>query len=134
MKRLPALVFPMALGLAACRADGDLPPSYRSVRVPDDRLASGEARERGRLIFLEHCALCHGVNADGRGVRREGLSTPPRDFTDPSTKMKSSPRRMFFEIREGVRGTAMPSWKSLDEDQTWDLVAFLRSVAPSPPR
>jgi len=119
----------MGLLLSACRADGDLPPSYRAVRVPEERLASSEARERGRRLFLEHCALCHGVEADGRGVRREGLSSPPRDFTDPTVRRKLTPRRMYFAIREGVRDTAMPSWKALDEGQTWDLVAFLRSVA-----
>jgi len=134
MKTFRALALAMALGLAGCRADGDLPPSYRSVSVPEDQLASGESRERGRRLFLMHCALCHGVNADGRGVRREGLSSPPRDFTDPNTRAKSSARRMFYEIREGIRGTAMPSWKVLDEGGTWDLVAYLRSVSLRPPR
>ncbi|MGH9366820.1 MAG: c-type cytochrome [Thermoanaerobaculia bacterium] len=123
----------MALAFSACRGDGDLPPSYRKTRVPEERLASAESRARGRRIFLEHCALCHGTRADGRGVRREGLSTPPRDFTDPNTRRALSPRRMFFVIREGVRGTAMPSWKSLDEETAWDLVAYLNSVAPGAP-
>ena len=130
MSRWLTILSLMSLPLLACRADGDLPPSYRAIRVPGERLASTDARERGRRLFLEHCALCHGERADGFGVRREGLSSPPRDFTDPSLRRKTSPRRMFFEIREGVRGTAMPSWKALDEGQTWDLVAFLRSVAP----
>jgi mono/diheme cytochrome c family protein len=133
MSRLPAFTMLMALALTACRNDGDLPPPYRTVRVPEDRLASSEARERGRLLFVQDCALCHGVAADGQGVRREGLSTPPRDFTDPTTRRAISARRMFFAIREGVRGTAMPSWKSLDEDEAWDLVAYLRSVAPGAP-
>jgi len=133
MSRLPAFALLMASAFTACRADGDLPPSYREVPVPSDRLASAQARERGRRLFLENCALCHGVNADGHGVRREGLSTPPRDFTDPNTRRTLSPRRMFYAIREGVRGTAMPSWKSLDEGAAWDLVAYLRSVAPGEP-
>ncbi len=120
----------MALGLSGCRGEGDLPPPYRSLRVPVERLASASARERGHRLFLEHCALCHGVRADGRGVRREGLSTPPRDFTDPTAREKSSPQRMFFVIREGLSGTSMASWKALDEEQSWDLVAYLRSVAP----
>jgi mono/diheme cytochrome c family protein len=133
MSRLLAPVLLMALLFTACRSDGDLPPSYRAIRVPGDRLASVEARERGHRLFLQNCALCHGVAADGHGVRREGLSTPPRDFTDPNTRRALSPRRMFFVIREGVRGTAMPSWKSLDEGAAWDLVAYLRSVAPGEP-
>jgi hypothetical protein len=39
-----------------------------------------------------------------------------------------SPRRVYFAIREGVRGTAMPSWKSLEEGEIWDLVALLLGV------
>lgn len=124
-----AFALPTALALSGCRAEGDLPPRYRSLRVPQDDLASAAARERGRRLFLENCALCHGIRADGRGERREGLSKPPRDFTDPTAREKSSPRKMFFAIREGMQGTSMPAWKTLDEQQTWDLVAYLRSVA-----
>lgn len=133
MSRPPALLLLMGSLLTACRADGDLPPSYRAVRVPREVLASPQAQERGRRLFLEHCALCHGERADGHGVRRENLSTPPRDFTDANAKATLSPRRMFFAIREGVRDTAMPSWKSLDEAESWDLVAYLRSVSPGEP-
>ena len=133
MKRLRFGAMAFLLPLVACNGrDADLPAPYRSVEVPRSRLASVASRGRGRRLFLEHCALCHGVEADGRGVRREGFSSPPRDFTDPDVRRRVSPRRMFFEIREGVRGTAMPSWKSLSEGETWDLVAYLRSVAPEP--
>jgi mono/diheme cytochrome c family protein len=69
------------------------------------------------------------VNADGRGARREGLSTSPRDFTDPAWASRTSPRSVYFKIREGVRGTAMPGWKSLEAEEAWDLVAFLLSVS-----
>jgi mono/diheme cytochrome c family protein len=37
-------------------------------------------------------------------------------------------------IREGVRGTPMPSWKALSEDECWDLVAYVLSGARPPPR
>lgn len=126
----PALV--LCLGLfPGCNGDRDLPPAYRGVEVPHARLASARARERGRALFLEHCALCHGEGADGRGVRRS-LSSRPADFTDPSWRRRTSPRRIFWVIREGVRGTAMPAWKVLDESETWDLVAYLLSVAEGP--
>ena len=113
---------------ACSGGDAGLPPPYRELAVPAPRLASPLARERGRLLFARHCAICHGERADGEGVRREGLSTRPRDFTDPLWRRQASPRSVFFKIREGVRGTAMPSWKSLDEEEAWDLVAFLLAV------
>lgn len=130
MNRVRKLLPALALVLSGCSPDRDLPPPYRDLAVPEERLASADARARGGALYLQYCALCHGVEADGRGVRREGFSSPPRDFTDPDVRRRSSARRMFFEIREGVRGTAMPSWKSLAEGETWDLVAYLRSVAP----
>jgi high-affinity iron transporter len=100
--------------------------------VPEAQLRSPEARERGRTLFAQHCALCHGENADGQGARREGLSTRPRDFTDPAWAHRRSPRSVYVAIREGVRGTAMPSWKSLEAEETWDLVAFVLSLQHPP--
>lgn len=123
----------MSFAFSACRGrDGDLPARYRDLAVPETRLHSGEARERGRKLFLEHCALCHGEHADGRGVRREGLTSPPRDFTDAAWRRRTSPRHVFYTIREGSPGTPMPAWKSLDEGETWDLAAYLLAVADRP--
>jgi mono/diheme cytochrome c family protein len=119
----------MSLASLACRGrDGDLPRRYRDLAVPGPRLASAEARARGRKLFLEHCALCHGDRADGRGVRREGLTSPPRDFTDPAWRRRTSPRRIFFTIREGSRGTPMPAWGILTDEEIWDLTACLIST------
>jgi high-affinity iron transporter len=123
-------VLVLCLGLSACRdRDGDLPPAYRALAVPEQRLASPEARAEGRRLFEDHCALCHGEGGDGRGVRREGLSRPPRDFTDAAWRRQASPRHVYFAIREGVRGTPMPSWKALDENDAWDLVAYVLSLS-----
>ena len=129
------LIFLLTLpGLSACSRDGDLPEPYRRLEVPAGLLGSAEAREKGRRLFLGSCALCHGENADGRGVRREGLSVPPRDFTNPSWRRATSPRHVFFAIREGRPGTPMPGWKSFTDEETWDLVAFVLSEAPAPGR
>lgn len=135
MKRAWIIALPIAalLACSGCSDDRDLPQQYRKLEVPSARLASAEARQRGRDLFLEHCALCHGVHADGRGERREGLVPPPRDFTSVAWRRGTSPRRVFFVIREGVRGTAMPAWRTLDDDQTWDLVAYVLSVSGETP-
>lgn len=123
----------MSLAYSGCKGpDGDLPGPYRGLKVPERTLASPDARERGRALFLQHCALCHGDRADGRGVRRQGLNSPPRDFTDPAWRRRTSPRRVFYVIREGSRGTAMPAWKSLEETDAWDLTAYLLAVGERP--
>jgi mono/diheme cytochrome c family protein len=64
---------------------------------------------------------------------RRNLSSRPQSFTDPNWRARTSPRQVYFVLREGVQGTAMPGWKTLNEDETWDLVAYLLQVASSGP-
>lgn len=122
-----------ALAAGACSGgDADLPPAYREMPVPRERLASAAARQRGRELYLDHCALCHGERADGHG-QRQLLSSKPIDFTSRAWRARATPRRAFYVLREGVRGTAMPAWPILNEDETWDLVAYVLSVAAPGP-
>jgi mono/diheme cytochrome c family protein len=86
--------------------------------------------ERGRRLFLEQCALCHGERGDGKGQRREALDRPPRDFTDPVWRASASPGRVFLAVRDGVARSAMPAWAVLGDDRVWDLCAFVLSLAP----
>jgi mono/diheme cytochrome c family protein len=95
-------------------------------------LASDDARTRGRRLFLEHCALCHGERGDGNGPRREGLTRRPRDLTSTRWQSTASARRVFYAIREGVPQTPMPSWKALSEQDAWDMTAFVLSLGGRP--
>ncbi len=134
MRRVPLLVWSASLVLSACSGqDGDLPAAYRRLAVPYQRLATAVARDHGRALYLQNCALCHGVRGDGRGVRREGLSSSPRDFTDATWQKRYSALLIFFTISEGVPGTSMSAWGSLSDDDAWDLVAYIRSLGGNRP-
>ena len=122
---LPALA---TLPLALWGCEQEPRPAAAPVVVPEARLASDAARQRGRELFLTHCALCHGERGDGVG-RRRNLSSPPQDFTDPHWRLRRSPAEIYRVIRHGRRGTAMAAWSILDEEQTWDLVAHIQSIA-----
>jgi len=123
-------LFLASFTLPGCaNGDLDLPRAYRIVEVPAGLLESGDSRARGRALFLEHCALCHGERGDGHGSRTEGLSRAPRDFTNTGWRRSTSPRRVFFSIREGISGTPMPQWKSLSERDAWEMTAYVLSLA-----
>jgi mono/diheme cytochrome c family protein len=113
-------------------ADRDLPATYRKVNVPETQLRSPEAQARGRRLFLANCALCHGVRGDGQGERKAGMDVPPRNFLDPAWRERTTPRHVFFAIREGLAGTPMAGWKTLSERDAWDLTAYILSLRPTP--
>lgn len=100
--------------------------------MPAERLGSPAARESGRALYLGNCALCHGERADGHG-RRQLLSSKPVDFTSHAWRKTATPRRVFFVLREGLHGTAMPAWPSFSDEETWDLVAYVLSVSERGP-
>jgi len=130
MRGIGATATLVCLSWLGCSSpDRDLPPAYRELAVPEAQLGSSAARQHGRALYVQYCVLCHGERADGRGPRRASLSTRPADFTDPSWRARVTARRLYYVIREGVSGTPMPAWPTLTEGETWDLVAYLLSVA-----
>ena len=132
MKAMGALV--MSLALSACSAEkAQSVIDYNSIDVPVDRLFSDEARLRGRALFRKKCALCHGERADGNGVRREGLSGKPINFHNQEWRANTSPLDVFRILSEGKRGTSMPAWPTLSDEQKWDIIAYVLSVAEDGP-
>jgi len=99
-----------------------------SITIPEGKLQDPAAIESGRLLFRRYCALCHGLSADGKGVRREGLSADPRNFHDPVWQEKTSPSEIFHTITDGLSQSSMPSFRALTEDERWNLVAYIESL------
>ena len=55
----------------------------------------------------------------------------PSDLTDPGKMSKLTDGEIYFQITEGRK--PMPSFrKRLTEDQRWQLVVFVRSLAAPP--
>jgi mono/diheme cytochrome c family protein len=131
MKRTAATL--VLLGLSACSTEDRTARQYENVKVPQQLLASDDARARGREIFEKKCALCHGKDADGRGRRRKGLSSEPPNFQSDEWRQSVSPRYLFQVVSEGKRGTSMPGWPTLTETQRWDVVAYVLSIAENGP-
>ncbi len=94
--------------------------------MPAGLLTSQAAQQAGAAIFAADCAICHGAKGDGRGLRREAMSPPPANLTLPPWSEAS--HTAFLAIRNGVPGTAMPSWPMLSDDDIWNVVAFIHAL------
>jgi mono/diheme cytochrome c family protein len=119
----------LASAVACRRPAGE--PSAAAPPAPEERLASRESVVTGHDLFLRYCAPCHGARGQGDGPRAGRLSKAPADLTTLPEERRD-PRRLFTVLHDGVRGSDMPSWRALDEEELWDLVAYLRSLGAGP--
>lgn len=81
---------------------------------------------KGRDFFMKNCFTCHGIKGGGNGPRAYFNIPRPRDFTSPESRQALNRPRIFDSIAEGRRGTVMPAWgKVLDDQQIADIAEFV---------
>jgi mono/diheme cytochrome c family protein len=99
------------------------PDIYKAQRFPED-----VSFERGKQVYLQHCAHCHGLAGDGKGWDGQYLSPTPADFRSMAG-MSMSPEAQgehLAKVTFGIQDTAMPTWgEFLPEGQRWDAVKYL---------
>jgi hypothetical protein len=72
------------------------------------------------------CRVCHGISGNGLGILFRELTPNPRNFTCSQTIDPLPDGQLFWVIRNGSSGTAMPAFKNLEDDQVWQLIHYIR--------
>jgi len=116
-----------------------LPPGIRllfAAALPGLALALGAAPtpdskgdpERGKPIFEQRCAVCHGPQGRGDGPEAPFLSPRPASLISAATSVKTD-ADLLKAIANGKPRTAMPAWKDvLSEQERRDVLAYIRSL------
>lgn len=82
----------------------------------------------GRGIYMQNCAVCHGVTGRGNGPISSSMIKKPANFTRPYYAGFTD-SLWYWRVKEGVAGTRMPRWgRTLSEQQIGYLVAFLKTL------
>ena len=76
----------------------------------------------GAKLFALHCAECHGEMA-------EGYKKAPSLMADEV--QQSTPGTLFWLLSNGVVRRGMPVWSKLPEPQRWQIVSYIKSLAPA---
>jgi mono/diheme cytochrome c family protein len=126
-----ALMALMLVGTPASAADNPADKATQGALLPRD---STDAKVfRGGLVYGNYCVTCHGFNADGNG-RAARLYKPK-----PANLRMSDKNDAYFALIVRMGGEAvgrspfMPPWGAeLTDEQTMDLVAYLRSINARP--
>jgi mono/diheme cytochrome c family protein len=89
---------------------------------------SNELIAQGKVLYQGNCTTCHGLSAKGDGPDTAKLSTQPTDLTDQSIMAQSSSSSLYQAISSGV-APDMPAYvNTLDENERWALVTYLRTL------
>ena len=92
--------------------------------------------ERGKQVYLEKCAYCHGEGGKGDGPSADYSMPQPRNLTKGHIKLRSTSfgkiptdKDLFNAITKGMQNTTMPGWKHLPKNDRKSLVIFVKSLS-----
>jgi cbb3-type cytochrome c oxidase subunit II len=96
-----------------------VPPGWRNLADPYPTTEAGLAR--GHKIYQEFCIGCHGPIGDGMGPAQPYIYPPPLNFTILKGR-EISGGILYYQIMNGITGTAMPYFKrELESQKIWEV-------------
>ena len=113
----------------------------KTANAPEDMLAktnplsaTSDVLQAGKELYLHDakpmaCALCHGKRGEGKGPVSGGMMPPARDFTCSAMMHEISDGQLFWITKYGSSGTGMMAFPDLSDEQVWQLVRYVRSLA-----
>ena len=97
----------------------NVPQGWRNLPNPYPTTPAGLAR--GHKIYQDFCLGCHGPVGDGMGPAQPYVYPPPLNFTIVKDRGISG-GILYYQIMNGITGTAMPYFKKeLESEKIWEV-------------
>jgi mono/diheme cytochrome c family protein len=112
----------------------NLPKDADKTKNPVE--ATEESIAKGKELFMGkegNCIFCHGEKGSGNEENMAQLRRMPADLSDHERMPKLSDGEIFWKITKGIPGI-MPSREGLTEEERWQLVNFVRTLAKEKPK
>ncbi|MCB0567019.1 MAG: cytochrome c [Phaeodactylibacter sp.] len=125
---IPAVLIGMAFFMLSFQSNSDWPVPEKYQKMKNPVAADDDSVEMGEDLWKTHCKACHGKEGLGDGSKAAQLDTPAGDFTVAKFQ-KQTDGALFYKTLEG-KGD-MPSYKKKipNEEDLWNLVNFMRTLA-----
>lgn len=107
------------------------PPEARARANPVPEGA--DAVERGRALYTEHCANCHGPKGKGDGPDAKPGHEAPHDLSDPALQKRMTDGEILWKVTEGRSDgghVLMPGFAEdiPSEGDRWKVVRYVRTL------
>jgi mono/diheme cytochrome c family protein len=100
-----------------------IPAGWRNI--PNPYPSSPASLQRGHRIYQYYCIGCHGPIGDGMGPAQPWIYPPPLNFTLLKDRGISG-GILYYQIMNGITGTAMPYFKKdLESEKIWDVGEYV---------
>jgi len=127
MKRKRAWLFLLTVLMLAVLAFGTADGSWlRHVPAKDHERKNpyegqADAVAAGRIVFSNHCAQCHGENAEGTKKRPSLRSA--------RVQQEATEGDLHWLLVNGNMGRGMPSWSKLGDPQIWQVITYVKTLS-----
>ncbi len=126
-----------AKSTAATQAIAIAKITFSDFPVPPKPAMTPDLVERGKVVYSQNCAACHGEKGDGNGPAAAFLAPKPRNFVQANYRLRTTPSGhlptdvdLFRAVSLGMPGTPMPPWKHmLNDNDRWALVEYLKTFS-----
>ena len=111
----------------------DYPAAARQVIPPIDPATvmtpNPALMARGKAVYAQTCATCHGPDGKGDGPGGNGLNPRPRNFTAAGGwKQGMRLEDIYKTLETGVKGTSMVSYNYLSKKDRMALAHVVQSL------
>ena len=100
-----------------------VPEAWRKIPNPYPTTEAG--LQRGHKVYQDFCIGCHGPIGDGMGPAQPWIYPPPLNFTILKGR-EISGGMIYYQIMNGITGTAMPYFKrELESQKIWEVGGYV---------
>lgn len=114
-RRLPVALFVLMAFLLSLANAGHSQTSDAEIK---------QMLHKAKKVYRVNCSSCHGLNGDGEGPAAIALNPKPRSFIRQPFQKGNTFSQVRQNIENGIKGTAMPGFKSVLKQSEINLVTM----------
>ena len=97
---------------------------------------SEESVAKGRELYLArdkgNCIFCHGETGAGNEANLAGLRRKPSDISNKERMSSMTDGEVFWKVSKGINGIMPAGEKRMTEEERWNVVNYVRTLAKEP--